>query len=131
MIQLQVLTGSSAGRRLEADRFPITVGRAPDCSLSLSDPGVFDRHFEIQFSDDGYTLQSSAHAVVTINGERAEQTLLRNGDLIVAGYAKLQFWLGALIQRGPRVREALAWLLILAVAGVQAYCLFRLLVLAR
>ena len=126
MIQLRVLTGSSAGQRHELNRFPITVGRSPACSVPLADPGVFDTHFEIHFSPEGFTLRASPHAVVAVNDTRAESALLRNGDIISAGYPKIQFWLGAMSQRGLRLRETIAWLLILAVAAAQIYFFLQL-----
>lgn len=132
MIQLHILNGGSAGQRFESEKFPITVGRSVDCSLALNEAGVFDRHFEIKFSAEGLTLQPFPHAVVTINGVRADEPqLLRNGDVINAGYPKIQFWLGALKQRGLKIREGFAWLMILAVAVTQAYCLSSLLALIR
>jgi predicted component of type VI protein secretion system len=127
VIQLHVLNGAAAGQRFEAEKFPITVGRNADCSVVLNDAGVFDRHFQIQFSPDGYTLQASPHAVVAVNGARAETTLLRNGDLINAGYPKIQFWLGALQQRGLKLREAFTWLMIVCVVASQVYLVTRLL----
>jgi len=69
MILLHALNGSAAGRRFEANKFPITVGRGADCTVVLNDAGVFDRHFEIQFSSEGYKLQASPPAVVTVNGQ--------------------------------------------------------------
>lgn len=131
MIQLHVLTGASAGQRRELNTFPITVGRAADCSVTISDAGVFERHFEIQFSSAGFTLQASSHAVVTVNGARVESASLRNGDIIHAGYPKIQFWLGALEQRALKLREALTWALIAAVAGAQVYSFVRLLSITR
>ena len=129
MIQLHILNGTAAGKRFEADDFPITVGRSADCSLVLNDAGVFDRHFEILFSPEGFTLQASPHAVVTVNDARVETTLLRHGDVINAGYPKIQFWLGALKQRGLKLRETLTWLIILAVAAAQIYFVYRLVAL--
>ena len=131
MIQLHVLNGAAAGRRFEAGRFPITVGRSADCSLVLNDAGVFDRHFEIQFSPDGFTLQPSARAVVTVNGARMDSTLLRNGDIINAGYPKIQFWLGAMKRRGLKLREIFTWFMILTVIAAQGYLLMRLLAFTR
>ena len=130
MIQLLVLTGASAGQRHELKRFPVTVGRSSACSVALPDPGVFDTHFEIQFSPDGFTLNASPHAVVAVNDSRTETTLLRNGDIISAGYPKIQFWLGGLSQRGVRLREILAWLLIVGVAAAQVYLFMRLLLMS-
>ena len=131
MIQLQVIAGASAGQRFEASKFPISVGRDASCAVALSDPGVFSRHFEIHFTADGFSLIPVGDAVTTLNGSRVEGGFLRNGDEITAGYAKLQFWLGALPQRGLKLREALTWLLVAAVACAQVYLLYRLLALTR
>jgi hypothetical protein len=127
MIQLHVLSGASAGQRHELNQFPVSVGRNATCSVPLSDPGVFDKHFEIQFSPEGYNLQASPHAVVTVNDARAETALLRNGDIISAGYPKLQFWLGAMTQRGLRLRESIAWFLVFGVSVAQIYVFLQLL----
>jgi hypothetical protein len=131
MIQLQVLSGARAGQRLEAKTFPIIVGRDPGCALTLHDAGVFSRHFEIRFSPEGFSLAPVGEAVVIVNGAPAATQLLRNGDIVTAGYARLQFWLGALPQRGLKIREALTWLLVAAVAAAQVYLLWRLLAIAR
>jgi predicted component of type VI protein secretion system len=132
MIQLHLLNGATAGQRFESEKFPITVGRSADCSLALNEPGVFDRHFEIKFSAEGFTLQPFPNAVVAVNGVRADAPLLlRNGDLLNAGYPKIQFWLGALKQRGLKIREGFAWLMIAAIIATQAYCLTSLLALTR
>src|SRR3954469_205207 len=127
MIQLHVLNGGASGRRFETDKFPITVGRSADCSFVLNDAGVFDRHFEIQFSPEGFALHATPHAVVMVNDARCETALLRNGDTIIAGYPKIQFWLGALKQRGLRLREFFAWCMIGVVIAAQMYLLARFL----
>lgn len=131
MIQLHVLTGAAAGQRFEAAKFPITVGRNVDCAFVLNDAGVFDRHFEIQFSPAGFTLQASPPAVVMVNDARCETALLHNGDTIIAGYPKIQFWLGAMKQRGLRLREIFAWLIIAVIIAAQVYLLMRLLAIGR
>src|ERR1043166_2799845 len=100
MVQLHVVSGLVSGQKYEGNEFPISVGRGSACSLVLKDPGVFDKHFEIQFSREGFTLRASPNAVVTVNAERTESVLLRNGDIIIAGFPKLQFWLGYMRQRG-------------------------------
>jgi pSer/pThr/pTyr-binding forkhead associated (FHA) protein len=131
MIQLHVLNGAAAGRRFEADKFPITVGRSADCAFVLNDAGVFDRHFEIRFSPEGFTLHATPHAVVMVNDARCETALLRNGDTIIAGCPKIQFWLGAMKQRGLRLRETFAWMLIATIVSAQIYLLARLLSLTH
>ena len=131
MIQLHVLSGAAAGKRFESKTFPVTIGRGAANALTLSDPGVFERHLEIRFSGEGFSFISAPDAVVTLNGCRAEGGTLRNGDLLGAGYTKLQFWLAALPQRGLRLREVITWLLVSGVAGAQIFLLLRLLEMAR
>jgi len=92
---------------------------------------VFEKHVEIDFTSEGFTLKASPHAVVTVNGDRIEQAVLRNGDVIGAGFPRIQFWLGTMAQRGLRLRETATWLLVVGVACAQAYLLSRLLAMAR
>ncbi|MGZ5545979.1 MAG: FHA domain-containing protein [Limisphaerales bacterium] len=131
MIQLFVLTGSAAGQSFSTNQFPVSIGRNSNCSLVISEPGIFEQHFEIHFSPEGFILQANNHAVVYINDSAAESSALRNGDVIKAGLAKIQFSLGSMIQRGLRVREALTWFIVATVTAAQVYLLFRLLAIAR
>lgn len=131
MIHLQILSGASLGERKVAERFPFLVGRGPANSLVLNDPGVFDQHFEIVFSNDGFVLKPKGEAVVALNGARTDGGILHNGDVIGAGLAKIQFWLGALPQRGLKLREVMTWGLVFAVGIFQIYLLARLLDMAR
>ena len=66
-----------------------------------------------------------------VNDARCQTALLRNGDTIIAGYPKIQFWLGAMKQRGLRVRETFAWLMIAGIVATQIYLLLRLISLTR
>jgi hypothetical protein len=131
VIQLIVLSGASLGKSHTAERFPFWVGRNPSCALCLNDLGVFEQHFEIQFSGEGFSLIPKADAVLTLNGQPSKGGLLRNGDVIGAGLAKIQFWLGALPQRGLKLREIGTWTLVFAVGILQLYLLSRLLAMAR
>lgn len=127
MVQLHVLTGAEAGRTVIARKFPFKVGRDSGNSLVLSDPGVFAEHFEVCFSEEGFFLSPRENAVVTLNAAGVTGELLRNGDVIGCGLAKIQFWLGQLPQRGLRTRELFTWALIALVAGAQVYVLIWLL----
>jgi hypothetical protein len=131
MIQLVILSGSEAGKRIVGEKFPVKVGRASTNTLTLPDPGVFAEHFEISFRPEGFLLSPRPEAVITINGEPATGGILRNGDIIGAGLAKVQFWLGALPQRGLRARELFTWALLAGVAALQIYLFVRLLAIAR
>lgn len=131
MIQLDVLSGNSAGVRKAFKTFPVSIGRSSESALCLSDPGMFDLHCQIDATPEGFVLIPAADAVTTLNGVPGERTTLRNGDVIGAGLAKIQFGLGTLEQRGLRARELLAWFLVAAIAGIQIYLFARLLEMAR
>lgn len=43
-VNIEVIEGPDAGQRAEFDRFPIRIGRAPECDMVLIDPTVSARH---------------------------------------------------------------------------------------
>ncbi|MGA2786494.1 MAG: FHA domain-containing protein [Verrucomicrobiota bacterium] len=120
MIQLNILSGKKAGAQSAARRFPFRVGRAAGNELQLDDDGVWDQHLTLEFNrQEGFTLATASNALTTINGEPLQAAVLRNGDIITLGSAKLQFWLAAAPQRSLRAREVFVWLLLTAVTAAQ------------
>ena len=118
MIQLKILSGKKAGTVWTARRFPVRIGRGAGVDLRLEEDGIWDQHLQLQFQPQlGVTLTAQGQALARVNGEPAENTSLRNGDLIELGPVKLQFWLAETRQRGLRLREALTW------AGIAAVTL--------
>jgi pSer/pThr/pTyr-binding forkhead associated (FHA) protein len=116
MIQLNILSGKQAGAQSAARRFPFCIGRAAENDLQLEDDGVWDRHLVLGFQKgEGFKLATSANALANVNGEPVEEKILRNGDIITIGSARLQFWLAAAQQRGLRLRENFVWALLLFV----------------
>ena len=117
IIQLKILSGKKAGSSWTARRFPVQVGRSPECDLQLEEPGMWNRHFQILLNAGaGFVLETEPDALVTTNGQPAQRAALRNGDLIEIGALKLQFWLGAARRRGLRFKEWLVWATLLAVS---------------
>ena len=55
-------------------------------------------------------LKSSVEASTLLNGDRIQQAILRNGDLIEIGSVKMRFSLSATQQSGLRVREVTTWI---------------------
>lgn len=116
MIQLQVLSGRKAGSRAMASRFPFHIGRTASNDLPLDDDGVWDQHLALEFKPrDGFYLATAANAIAAVNGKPVENTILRNGDIITVGSAKIQFWLAPAPQYRLRLRENLVWALLLLV----------------
>ena len=110
MVELSILSGKQAGASVAARRFPFLVGRAADSGLRLDDEGVFDRHFAIRMEPpEGFVLVVQPQAYVGVNGQTAQQTRLKSGDVISAGSVKISFALSAAPQRDLRFREALVW----------------------
>lgn len=118
MVQLDILSGKKAGNQWVARRFPFRVGRRAQSTLALDDPGVWETHAEISIRpDEGLVLTSSSEAVTLLNGERIQQAILRNGDLIDVGSVKMRFSLSATQQSGLRFRETAIWV------GLAMICL--------
>lgn len=120
MIQLKILSGKMAGTTFVARHFPVRIGRAAEADLRMEESGVWDEHLQIILAGkDGFMVETQASALATVNGQPAQQTALRNGDLIEIGALKIQFWLSEAPQRGLKIREAFVWAIIAAVTVTQ------------
>jgi pSer/pThr/pTyr-binding forkhead associated (FHA) protein len=128
VIELKILTGKQAGAIAVARRFPFQLGRQAGAGLSLDDPGLFERHAEIQLGPR-YRLFLQAHpsAITSVNGEVVERSELRNGDIIQCGSVQVQFGLSAPRQRGFVLREALTWMAIGGLGFAQVGLIYWLL----
>jgi predicted component of type VI protein secretion system len=118
MVRLTVVGGKQAGRSLDADRFPVLIGRGGGCAMVLDDPGVWGEHAAIDWvKGEGFVLRCRPETTLSVNGIAASEQRLRNGDVIALGGAKLRFGLSETRQRSFRAREWLTWL------GVALLCL--------
>jgi predicted component of type VI protein secretion system len=126
MIQLDVLSGKKAASRTVVRRFPFRVGRAAGNDLQLDDGGVWDQHLALEFQSGGFNLAVAPNALVAVNGGPFQNKILRNGDIITIGSAKLQFWLAAVRQRSLRFREFFVWALIAVVTAAQFVLIYWL-----
>jgi pSer/pThr/pTyr-binding forkhead associated (FHA) protein len=128
MIQINILSGKKAGAQSAARHFPFRIGRAEQNDLRLEDDGVWDQHLVFEFQkQEGFKLMTSANAIATVNGEPIQNKILRNGDIITLGSAKLQFWLAAAQQRGLRSGENFVWTLLIFVTLWQLILIYWLL----
>ena len=127
MIQLNILSGKKAGTQTVARHFPFRIGRAAANDLQLDDDGVWDQHLNLEFQkEEGFKLETSPNALTTVNNEPVQNKILRNGDTIAIGSAKIQFWLATARQRGLRLREGFVWALLIFVTLGQFALLYWL-----
>jgi pSer/pThr/pTyr-binding forkhead associated (FHA) protein len=127
MIELHILAGKKAGSQSVVRRFPFRIGRASGNDLQLNDDGAWDQHLTLEFHRrEGFKLAAAQNALVMINNQPVQVALLRNGDVITLGSAKLQFWLAAARQRGLWLRERFVWALLAAVVLGQFVLIYRL-----
>jgi pSer/pThr/pTyr-binding forkhead associated (FHA) protein len=110
MVQLKLLSGKMAGSAWEARRFPVRIGRSPSADLQIEESGVWDLHLNLDFRpNQGFVLRTEPNTLVSVNDSRVDQTVLRNGDVIQIGSARIQFWLSPTRQSGLRLHEWLNW----------------------
>lgn len=127
MVQLKILSGKKAGTIYVARHFPVRIGRAANSDLQLEEPGVWDQHLLLQFSPvEGLLLTAQGQALVRVNDQPMQQAVLRNGDALELGAARLQFWLGETRQYGVRLRETLTWVGIGAISAGQVALIYWL-----
>ena len=128
MIEFQVLSDKVAGVSKTARHFPVRVGRGVENDLRLEEAGVWDRHFSIEFDPAaGFTLQAEHDALVSVNQQPVRSCVLRVGDSIEFGSARLRFWIAPPARRGLRWRGIMVWALIVAVMVFEIWILCRLL----
>ncbi|MSU21650.1 MAG: hypothetical protein EXS30_09680 [Pedosphaera sp.] len=128
MVQLRVLSGARAGEHVGCENFPFTIGRASDSDLVLQDAGIWDRHGKIALSDEGvFQFKVSPDAFASINDRQAVEAVIRNGDMIELGAARLQFWFSETRQRSLRIRETFVWTGLAILAGTQVALIWVLL----
>lgn len=84
--------------------------------MSLSFPGVWDLHAEIQTDAAGwFVIRPLGQSLVTINQLPIQDHRLRNGDVLGIGAVKLQFSLSNSPQRPLRCWEIAVWAMIFGV----------------
>jgi pSer/pThr/pTyr-binding forkhead associated (FHA) protein len=127
MVRLKILSGRQAGIPWASRGFPVRVGRSVDCDLRLEEPGVWNHHFQILLNPAaGFVLQTEPDALITVNGQSLQRTVLRNGDSIEIGAVKLQFWLAEAARWNPVWTECLVWSSIIAVSAAQIVLIYAL-----
>jgi hypothetical protein len=126
MVQLQFLSGKGNGTLFRSARFPIRAGAEPGQDLPLEGPGVWPRHFSIDFTPEGLVLQTEPEALLNVNDNPVRRAVLRNGDVITVGALKIRFSLGPVRQSPLAPREWLTWIALGALCLVQVALVYWL-----
>jgi hypothetical protein len=126
VVQLQLLSGSRAGSIYRSSHFPIRGGRAADSDLNLVEPGIWDRHFLIDWCAEGLVLESETDAMLSVNDSPVCRAVLRNGDIITLGALKIRFSLSPVRQSSLAIREWLTWLGLGALCAAQVALVYVL-----
>ena len=127
MVQLQLLSGNQSGTVFRPTHFPIRAGREPGLDLSLDDPGIWQRHFLIDWRAEGLVLEAVPQALLSVNDSPVQRAVLRNGDIITLGALKIRFSLSAVRQASLAPREWLTWIALGALCLGQVALVYLLL----
>lgn len=88
---------SAAGppRRCYLESFPFTIGRHEATDLQINSSRVSREHARILHEDGAYRVKDLGSTNGTfLNGQRIEQSVLNDGDLLVVADVELTFFLG-------------------------------------
>jgi S-DNA-T family DNA segregation ATPase FtsK/SpoIIIE len=84
-LELRVIAGFDAGRRIALTASGVTVGRDPECDLALDDEGVSRRHLRVQTSPGG--LRATVTDLESVNGTWIEGRRISEPQEIEPGTA--------------------------------------------
>ena len=90
---IKILTGPLKGTEQRFDRFPIVLGRSPDCAIPLSgDDRISRSHARIRHVPQGFVIEDLQSKNGTcVNGAPVQHWNLSDGDLISLGDQKLLY----------------------------------------
>ena len=94
---------------LKGDR--ATVGRSPDCEITIDNPAVSRRHFRFEYDGRGFLVRDLGSANgIFVNGKRVQMARVKHGTDVVLGKFTLQLIhlgaVGAPDQRDPQIERA-------------------------
>jgi pSer/pThr/pTyr-binding forkhead associated (FHA) protein len=90
--RLVCVAGLDSGREYAVDQREMTIGRAPGCSVILTDASVSREHGRLLRDGDAYIVvdQRSANGTF-LNGQRIDRGRLRSGDEVGFGNTRFRF----------------------------------------
>lgn len=80
------------GQKFRLDENTVTIGRSPDCELQLDLLNISRQHARIVYEGEEYYVEDLNSTNGTLlNGLLVSKSVLRNGDVVEIGEAKLTF----------------------------------------
>ncbi len=86
--QLTVLTGPDAGRVINLDFLPVTLGRGASCGVRLAENYISREHVRLELTADGVVCEVLSASGIRIAGrsfKRGKRVLLDTGDVCQIG----------------------------------------------
>ena len=118
MLQLVAVDGATV-QAVTATEFPFTIGRSRSAHFRLDSPGVWDNHAAITLKGGRFHISPEGESLLLINDERSNGGLLRMGDQLSLGAARITVMLAPAARRGLKAREMPVWLAVGAVTLAQ------------
>jgi HD-GYP domain-containing protein (c-di-GMP phosphodiesterase class II) len=89
---LTIERGPDKGKRIKLSEFPVTIGRDEENTITIRDDEVSRFHLKIKARGNTLVVQDLDSKNGTyINGDKAMNAILSNGDLILVGGTELSF----------------------------------------
>ncbi|MPZ72210.1 MAG: DUF2662 domain-containing protein [Nitriliruptorales bacterium] len=86
-----LVVGSDGGRRIQIGE-SVTLGRLPECDVTLDDPSVSRRHARIQRTEGNWSITDlNSTNGLKVNGTRVGESDLVDGDRLQLGSVQLLF----------------------------------------
>ncbi len=89
---LKVISGADQGKEFNVENKTISIGRSSACDFALSDKTVSNKHCQVVFRNDHFTVIDLGSLNKTkVNDKVYVQKNLRNNDVISIGKSKISF----------------------------------------
>lgn len=127
LFQVVIQHPGEAARIVDIPRTPWIVGRASSAGLSLTGPGVFDRHLTVRSDPvEGWFVEVGEGALARVEGKSFQRHRLKNGDQIDVGNQLLRFVLSPVRRKSLIFWSVAFWVLLGVLVVAQAVVLVRL-----
>ncbi|NOZ12828.1 MAG: FHA domain-containing protein [Acidobacteria bacterium] len=89
---LTIVSGEQEGTEFRLKMGVTNIGSAKENDIVMSDPSIAEKHAQITFGPDGFTIYDyNTPGGILVNGQRVSERLVQNGDNIQIGDIELRF----------------------------------------